>query len=64
LRGFNALAQERGETLAQMALRWVLQHQGVTSVIVGAKNQAQLADSLRCVHGAPLTAAELSLLNV
>lgn len=64
LQGYNALAQERGETLAQMALRWVLQHQGVTSVIVGAKNQAQLADSLKCVHGAPLTDEELKRIDI
>lgn len=64
LQGYNALAQERGETLAQMALRWVLQHQGVTSVIVGAKNQAQLADGLKCVHGAPLTDEELKRIDI
>lgn len=49
LHALNAKAQERGETLAQMALRWVLDHEGVTSVIVGARNKEQLKEARRCV---------------
>jgi L-glyceraldehyde 3-phosphate reductase len=59
LQALNQLAQERGDTLAQMSLRWVLQHKGVTSVIVGASSIAQLADSLQCVERPELTLEEL-----
>ena len=51
LTSLNLQAQKEGKTLAQMALRWVLDHEGVTSVIVGARNKAQLADSLGCAKG-------------
>ena len=51
LTSLNLQAQKEGMTLAQMALRWVLDHEGVTSVIVGARNKAQLADSLGCAKG-------------
>ncbi|MBQ2365613.1 MAG: aldo/keto reductase [Bacteroidaceae bacterium] len=51
LTSLNQQAQKEGKTLAQMALRWVLDHEGVTSVIVGARNKAQLADSLGCAKG-------------
>ncbi len=43
----NDLAQQRGQTLAEMALAWVLHHQGVTSVIVGASSVAQLKDNIQ-----------------
>ena len=59
IKKLNELATARGETLAQMALRWVLQHEGVTSVIVGASKTSQLADNLHCLEGTPLTANEL-----
>jgi len=59
LRTLNALAAERGETLAAMSLRWVLQHEGVTSVIVGASCVEQLSDNLQALSDTPLTADEL-----
>ena len=49
LRELNAKAQAQGETLAEMALRWILQHEGVTSVLVGASSTTQLQKNLRCV---------------
>ncbi|MBR1682147.1 MAG: aldo/keto reductase [Bacteroidaceae bacterium] len=52
LRGLNAVAAERGETLAEMALSWILHQRGVTSVLVGASSTAQLEKNLRSV-GAP-----------
>lgn len=50
LREWNAQAERRGETLAEMALAWVLQHHGVTSVLVGASSTAQLQKNLQCIH--------------
>ena len=50
LTALNEEAAAQGKTLAQMALRWVLDHEGVTSVIVGASSIEQLADSLGAIH--------------
>ena len=49
LRSWNAEAQNRGETLAEMALRWVLEQHGVTSVLVGASSTEQLQKNMKCV---------------
>jgi L-glyceraldehyde 3-phosphate reductase len=54
----NTLAAERGEPLATMALKWVLQQNGVTSVIVGASKISQLETNLKSLDGAPLTKEE------
>lgn len=50
LKGLNKAAQDRGETLAEMALAWVLQQRGVTSVLVGASSVKQLEQNMKCVH--------------
>ena len=50
---WNEVAASRGETLAEMALAWILHQQGVTSVLVGASSTAQLEKNLRCVKAAP-----------
>ena len=42
-------ADERGESIAQQALRWVLNQQGVTSVLVGASSTAQLETNLAII---------------
>lgn len=53
LRKWNDQAQSRGETLAEMALAWILAQQGVTSVLVGASSTQQLQKNLKCVNAAP-----------
>lgn len=63
LRRLSDLAAQRGETLAQLALRWVLDHDGITSVIVGASRIEQLADNLGAVSATPLSEEELKLIN-
>lgn len=50
LRDFNEQAKGRGETLAEMALTWILEQQGVTSVIVGASKTQQLQADLKAIH--------------
>ncbi len=50
LQQLNRQAEERGETLAEMALSWILQQKGVTSVLVGASSVEQLEKNLKCVH--------------
>lgn len=53
LQELNATAQTRNETLAEMALTWILHQKGVTSVLVGASSTAQLEKNMKCVHAAP-----------
>ena len=50
LQQLNKQAEERGETLAEIALSWILQQKGVTSVLVGASSVEQLEKNLKCVH--------------
>ena len=50
LKGWNDEALEQGETLASMALKWVLVQEGVTSIIVGARTPEQFAESLKCLY--------------
>ncbi|OUJ70408.1 aldo/keto reductase, partial [Hymenobacter crusticola] len=56
----NDLAQARGQSLAQMALAWILKDERVTSVLIGASRPAQLLDSLRSLDNTRFDAAELT----
>ncbi len=49
IRLYNQQAADRGETLAEHALRWILEQRGVTSVLVGASSTGQLEKNLKCV---------------
>ena len=49
LRQWNEEAQAQGRTLAENALRWILEQQGVTSVLVGASSTEQLDKNLKCI---------------
>ncbi len=62
-RGLHAIALERGQTLAQLALSWVLRHPQVTSALIGASSVAQLESSLAAANGSPLTEAELAAIE-
>ena len=55
IKHYNAYAEKRGETLAEMALSWILHHDAVTSVLVGASSTAQLQKNLRCVNAEAFT---------
>lgn len=50
LRAWNTEAQAMGQTLAEYALRWILDQQGVTSVLVGASSTVQLANNLKAIY--------------
>ncbi len=50
IRGLDRLAQQRGQTLAEMALAWLLRDERVTSVIIGASSVEQIADNLRALQ--------------
>jgi len=55
IRRYNEEASARGESLAEMALAWILAQAGVTSVLVGASSPEQLLKNLRCLNAAPFT---------
>ncbi len=63
LRELSELARQRGESLAQLALRWVLDQKAVTSVIVGASSVKQLSDNLGTAFNQPLTDSEKSIID-
>ena len=53
LKKYNEVAASRNETLAEMALAWILHQKAVTSVLIGASSVAQLEKNLKCVSAAP-----------
>jgi L-glyceraldehyde 3-phosphate reductase len=59
LNQLNAIAQGRGQKLAQMALSWILRDERITSVLVGASRPEQLADSLECLNNVDFSDSEL-----
>ncbi|MGN6616794.1 MAG: L-glyceraldehyde 3-phosphate reductase [Ilyomonas sp.] len=56
----NEIAQQRGQTLAQMALAWILKDPRITSVLIGASKPEQLADSLKCLENKNFSSEELN----
>lgn len=60
VRGLNEIAQGRGQSLAQMAIAWVLRDQRVTSALIGARNVAQLDNSLDAVKRLDFSNEELA----
>lgn len=60
IRNLNNLAQQRGQSLAQMALAWILKDERVTSVLIGASRPAQLSDSLKALDNIVFSAEELA----
>lgn len=63
IRTLNELAQARGQSLAQMALAWLLKDPRITSVLVGASSAEQLRDSLACLAHLDFTADELAAIE-
>jgi len=60
VRALNEIARRRNQTLAQMAIAWVLRDPRVTSALIGARNVDQLNDSLDAVHNLNFTSEELT----
>ena len=59
IKNLNDLAKERGESLAQMALRWVLKDEEITSVLIGASKPSQILENLKIINKMPITDDEL-----
>jgi L-glyceraldehyde 3-phosphate reductase len=62
-RALNEIASGRGQTLAQLALTWVLRHPQVTSALIGASSVAQLESSLGALTATSLSADELAAIE-
>ncbi|MBR5473601.1 MAG: aldo/keto reductase [Clostridia bacterium] len=63
INALNQIALERGETLAQMSLAWVLQTEGITSVLVGASKPEQILDNINAINSAPFTTEQLEKID-
>ena len=63
VRALNAMAKKRGQSLAQMALAWILRDERVTSVLVGASSVEQLDDNLVAVKNLKFSDAELKAID-
>lgn len=63
IRALDEIARQRGQTLSEMALAWVLRDSRVTSVIVGASSTEQIEDNLRALENAAFTDEELAAID-
>lgn len=61
--GLNELAAERGQTLAQMALSWILKDSDITSVLIGASRASQIAENVKVIENTAFTAEELKRID-
>ena len=59
IKALNQLAEERNQTLAQIALSWILKDDRITSVLIGASRPEQLEDSLKCLDNTAFSHEEL-----
>lgn len=60
LNSLNEIALERGQTLSQMALSWVLNNKAVTTVLVGASSPEQILQNVECINHLDFSAEEIS----
>ncbi len=60
VRQLNDIAHRRGQTLAQMALAWILQSDAITSVLTGASKPSQILDNVKAVENIAFTSSELA----
>lgn len=63
VRFLNEIAAGRGQTLAQLALSWILRDNDISSVIIGASNPEQIAENARVAFAPPLTDEEIDAIN-
>ena len=63
VRALNELAKERGQTLAQMALAWILRDGITTSVIIGASKTSQIIDCMGAINNTSFTDEELAIID-
>ena len=59
----NAIAQERGQTLAQLAIAWVLRHPRMTSALIGASKVSQIEDCVGALNNLDFSETELTAID-
>ena len=59
----NDIAESRGQTLAQMAIAWVLRGGGITTALIGASKPSQIIDCVGAVDNLDFTDAELAAID-
>ena len=63
IRALNEIAKMRGESLAQMSLKWVLKDNVVTSVLIGASKTEQILDNLKVIKSAGFSEEEIKKID-
>ncbi len=63
IKDLRYIAANRGQSLAQMALSWVLKDTAVTSVLIGASSSEQILDDLKCIDNTEFSAEELKMID-
>lgn len=63
IRGLSKIAEERGQTLAEMALAWVLKDDVVTSVLIGASKSEQILDNIKAIQNTSFSSDELEMID-
>ena len=63
VRLLNDLAKERGQSIAQMALAWVVKDPRITTVLIGVSKPEQVTDSIKCLANYSFTKEELTRIN-
>lgn len=63
IKELNSIAAERGQSLAQMAIAWILRDKRITSVLIGASKVSQLEDNIASLEQLDFTSAELEKIN-
>ncbi|MCA3551910.1 MAG: aldo/keto reductase, partial [Rhodobacter sp.] len=63
VRALDAMAQARGQTLAKMAIAWVLRHGGITTALIGASRPEQVVDCCGAISNLDFSDTELAQIN-
>ena len=63
VRKLNRMAEERGQTLAQMAVAWTLRSPAVTSALIGASRPSQITENVKALENAAFTEEEISAID-
>jgi L-glyceraldehyde 3-phosphate reductase len=64
IRKLNEIAEKRGQTLAQMAIAWVLRGNRITSALIGASRSSQIVDCVKALDNLEFTPEELKEIDV
>lgn len=63
IKALNEIAESRNQNLAQMAISWILKHDRITSVLIGASKTSQILDSVKAIENKSFSEEELNKIN-